>query len=46
MLWYMRNDICLVRWNEYEKKYAEAFRVLRDNEYFTDVTLATEGHQV
>ena len=38
-------NYCL-RWNEYEKKYVEAFRVLRDNEYFTDVTLATEGHTV
>ena len=38
-------NFCL-RWNEYEKKYAEAFRGLRDNECFTDVTLATEGHQV
>ena len=38
-------NYCL-RWNEYEKKYVEAFRVLRDNEYFTDVTLAAEGHTV
>ena len=38
-------NYCL-RWNEYEKKYAETFRVLRDDEYFTDVTLATEGHSV
>ena len=38
-------NYCL-RWNDYEKKYAETFRVLRDDEYFTDVTLATEGHSV
>ena len=38
-------NYCL-RWNEYEKKYVEAFRVLRDNEYFTDVTLAADGHTV
>jgi hypothetical protein len=37
---------CL-RWNDYEKKYAETFRILRDDEYFTDVTLATEeNHSV
>lgn len=39
------DNYCL-RWNEFEKKYAESFRVLRDNEYFTDVTLTTEGHSV
>ncbi len=38
-------NYCL-RWNDYEKKYAETFRVLRDDEYFTDVTLATDGHSV
>ncbi len=39
------DNYCL-RWNDYEKKYAETFRLLRDDEYFTDVTLATEGHSV
>ena len=39
------DNYCL-RWNEFEKKYAESFRHLRDNEYFTDVTLTTEGHSV
>jgi hypothetical protein len=34
------------RWNDFEKKYAETFRVLRDNEYFTDVTLVADGHSV
>ena len=38
-------NYCL-RWNDYEKKYAETFKVLRDDEHFTDVTLATEGHSV
>lgn len=40
------NDNYCLRWNEFEKKYAESFRHLRDNEYFTDVTLTTEGHSV
>ena len=40
------NDNYCLRWNEFEKKYAESFRQLRDNEYFTDVTLTTEGHSV
>ena len=39
------DNYCL-RWNEFEKKYAESFRNLRDNEYFTDVTLTTEGHSI
>ena len=38
-------NYCL-RWNDFEKKYAETFRVLRDNDYFTDVTLVTDGHSV
>ncbi len=38
-------NYCL-RWNEFEKKYAESFRLLRDNEYFTDVTITTDGHSV
>ena len=38
-------NYCL-RWNEYEKKYVEAFRTLREHEHFTDVTLVTEGHSV
>jgi hypothetical protein len=42
----VNNAFCPSRWNEYEKKYAETFRVLRDDEYFSDVTLATEGHSV
>ena len=40
------NENYCLRWNEFEKKYAESFRHLRDNEYFTDVTLTTEGHSV
>ena len=40
------NENYCLRWNEFEKKYAESFRQLRDNEYFTDVTLTTEGHSV
>jgi len=40
------NENYCLRWNEFEKKYAESFRHLRDNEHFTDVTLTTEGHSV
>lgn len=39
------DNYCL-KWNDYEKKYVETFRDLRDDEYFTDVTLATEGYSV
>jgi len=38
-------NFCL-RWNDYEKKYAETFRTLREDEHFADVTLACEGHAV
>jgi len=38
-------NFCL-RWNDYEKKYLETFRTLRDDEHFADVTLACEGHAV
>jgi len=38
-------NFCL-RWNDYEKKYAETFRTLREDEHFADVTLAVEGHAV
>jgi len=27
------------RWNEFERKFSETFRVLRENDSFTDVTL-------
>ena len=36
----------LSRWNDYEKKYAETFRTLREDEHFADVTLACDGHAV
>ena len=38
-------NFCL-RWNDYEKKYAETFRTLREDDHFADVTLACEGHAV
>lgn len=38
-------NFCL-RWNDYEKKYAETFRTLREDEHFADVTLACDGHAV
>jgi len=38
-------NFCL-RWNDYEKKYAETFRTLREDVHFADVTLACEGHSV
>jgi len=38
-------NFCL-RWNDYEKKYAETFRTLREDEHFADVTLACEGRAV
>lgn len=38
-------NFCL-RWNDYEKKYAETFRTLREDVHFADVTLACEGHTV
>ena len=31
---------------DYEKKYAETFRTLREDEHFADVTLACEGRAV
>ena len=41
-----RISTCGVRWNDYEKKYAETFRTLREDDHFADVTLACEGHAV
>jgi len=38
-------NFCL-RWNDYEKKYAETFRTLREDDHFADVTLACEGAAV
>jgi len=38
-------NFCL-RWNDYEEKYMETFRTLREDEHFADVTLACEGHSV
>jgi uncharacterized C2H2 Zn-finger protein len=38
-------NYCL-RWNDYEKKYAETFRTLREDIHFADVTLAVDGHSM
>lgn len=38
-------NYCL-RWNDYEKKYAETFRTLREDLHFADVTLAVDGHSM
>jgi len=42
----MEDENFCLRWNDYEKKYAETFRTLREDDHFADVTLACEGAAV